>query len=83
MLSYKAERAGSRVIKINPRGTSEGLSINNLHRDYISACRVKNRGLGQPSVPVERRPLLLVTAKAVIEGEVFSMKQEAPCTSVE
>ena len=83
MLLYKAERAGRAVVRVNPRGTSEGLSIDDLHRDYISACRIKNRGLGQPCQPVERRPLLPVTAKAVIEGQVFSAKQEAPCVSVE
>jgi len=78
MLSYKAERAGKRVIKVNPRGTSEGLTINDPYRDYISACRIKNRsGLGQPSEPVERRPILLITAKAMIEGHASSMKQEA------
>ncbi len=80
MLSYKAERAGRRVIKVNPRGTSEGLTMDDPYRDYISACRIKNRGSGsgRPSEPVERRPLLLVTAKAVIEGQVSSMKQEVP-----
>jgi len=79
LLSYKAERAGRRVVKVNPRGTSEGLSMDDPLRDFISACRILNRsGSGRPSEPVERRPLLLVTAKAVIEGQVFSMKQEAP-----
>jgi len=80
LLSYKAARAGRRVEKVNPKGTSEGLSFDD-YRDYISACRIKNRGLGsgRPSEPVERRPLLLVTANAVIEGQVFSVKQEAPC----
>jgi putative transposase len=34
-------------------------------------------------MPVERRPLLLITAKAVIEGQVFSMKQEAPSVRAE
>ncbi|MDF2957811.1 MAG: Transposase [Candidatus Alkanophagales archaeon MCA70_species_1] len=80
LLSYKAERAGRRVVKVNPRGTSEGLTMDDPYRDYISACRIKNggSGSGRPSEPVERRPLLLVTAKAVIEGQVSSMKQEAP-----
>ena len=82
MLSFKAERAGRRVVKVNPRGTSEGLAIDDPLRDYISACRIKERGLGRPCQPVERRPLLLVTAKAVIEGQVSSMKQEALCVSV-
>ncbi len=53
-------------------------------RDYISACRIKNRsGLRRSSEPVERKPLLLITAKAVIEGQVSSMKQEAPYISGE
>ena len=77
LFSYKAERAGRRVIKANPRGTSEGLSMDDLYRDYISANRIKNRGLGQPCQPVERRPLLRVSALAVVTGQVFSVKQEA------
>ena len=81
LLSYKAARAGRRVVRVSPKGTSEGLSDGQL-RDYISACRIKERGLGRPCQPVERRPLLLVTAKAVIEGQVASMKQEALCVSV-
>ena len=82
LLSYKAERAGRKVVKVNPRGTSEGLSMDDPYRDYISACRIKNKaGLGRPYEPVERRPLLLVTAQEVIEGQVSSMKQEAPCVS--
>jgi len=81
-LSYKAERAGRRVVKVNPRGTSEGLTFDDPYRDYISACRIKNRaGLGRSSEPVERRPLLRIHAIAVITGQVFSTKQEAPCES--
>ncbi len=81
LLSYKAERAGRIVVKVNPRGTSEGLSMDDPYRDYISACRIKGLGLGRSSEPVERKPLLLITAKAIIEGQAFSMKQEAPCVS--
>jgi len=81
ILSYKAERAGRRVVRVSPKGTSEGLSFDDQLRDYISACRIKERGLGRPLQPVERRPLLLVTAQEVIEGQVSSMKQEAPCVS--
>jgi len=79
LLSYKAERAGRRVVKVSPKGTSEGL-FDDPYRDYISACRIKNRGLGsgRPSGPVERRPLLRITAIAVVTGQVFSVKQEAP-----
>lgn len=82
MLSFKAARAGRRVVKVNPRGTSEGLSFDDHHRDYISACRILNRsGLGRPSEPVERRPLLRITSHEVVTGQVFSTKQEAPCVS--
>jgi len=80
MLSYKAERAGRRVIKANPRGTSEGLTYNNPLRDYISACRILMRGWDSPDSLLERRPLLrTISYKEVVSGQVFSMKQEAPC----
>ena len=80
-LSYKAERAGKTVVRVSPRGTSEGLSWNDPLRDYISACRILERGLeklgqGLPSEPAERRPLLHVPASAVIVGQVASTKQE-------
>jgi len=82
-LSYKAERAGKTVVKVSPRGTSEGLSWDNPLRDHISARRILERGLerlglGRPFEPVERRPLLHVTAYAVIVGQVPSTKQEPP-----
>jgi len=83
LLSYKAARAGRRVVKVNPRGTSEGLTMDDPLRDYISACRIKNKaGLGRPSEPVERRPLLRITSHEVVTGQVFSTKQEASCVSV-
>jgi putative transposase len=78
LLCEKAERATRRVVKVNPRSTSEGLCLDDPHRDYISACRILSSGLGQPLGPVERRPLLQITAQAVITGQVFSVKQEAP-----
>ncbi|KXB03114.1 hypothetical protein AKJ47_02825 [candidate division MSBL1 archaeon SCGC-AAA261G05] len=91
MLSYKAERAGRRVVGVNPRDTSEGLSWDDPMRDYISAKRILNRalsGLGQPAEPVEERPLLHISAHAVVVGHVFSVKQdfsgvrqEPPCES--
>ena len=83
MLSYKAESASRIVKRVNPRGTSEGLTYDNPLRDYISANRIKNRGsgLGRPFVPVEREPLLCISALAVVTGQVFSVKQEAPCVS--
>jgi len=82
-LSYKAERAGKTVVRVSPRGTSEGLSLDDPLRDYISACRILKRGLeklgqGLPSEPAERRPLLHVTAYSVIVGQVSSTKQEPP-----
>jgi len=78
-LSYKAERAGKTVVKVSPRGTSEGLSRDDPLRDHISARRILERaGWGPPSEPAERRPLLHVTVKAVIVGQVASTKQEPP-----
>ncbi|MCU4140606.1 MAG: Transposase [Methanophagales archaeon] len=82
-LSYKAERAGKTVVKVSPRGTSEGLSRSDPLRDYTSACRILKRGLeklglGLPFEPAERRPLLHVTASSVIVGQVASTKQEPP-----
>jgi len=82
-LSYKAERAGKTVVRVSPRGTSEGLSLDDPLRDHISARRILKRGLeelgqGLPSEPVERRPLLHVTASSVIVGQVPSTKQEPP-----
>jgi len=76
-LSYKAARAGKTVVKVSPRGTSEGLSWDDPLRDYISAHRILERaGWGPPSEPVKRRPLLHVPASAVVMGQVPSMKQE-------
>ena len=82
MLSYKAEGAGRIVVKVNPRGTSKGLDYNNPLRDYISACRILMRGRDYPDSLLERRPLLrTISYKEVVSGQVFSMKQEAPCVS--
>ena len=76
-LSYKAERAGKTVVKVPPRGTSQGLSRDDPLRDYISARRILERaGWGPPSEPVKRGPLLHVPAYAVVMGQVPSMKQE-------
>jgi len=57
LLECKADRAGVRVVKVNPRGTSEGLSYENPLRDWISACRIKMRGWGSPDSPAEMKPL--------------------------
>ena len=80
-LSYKAARAGKTVVKVPPRGTSEGLSWDDPLRDHTSARRILERGLkklgqGLPSEPAERRPLLRITAIAVVTGQVPSTKQE-------
>ena len=84
-LSYKAARAGKTVVKVSPRGTSEGLSWDDPFRDHTSARRILKRGLeklglGLPSEPAERRPLLYVSAYAVVIGQVASMKQEPNLT---
>jgi putative transposase len=69
MLSYKAERANKRVLKVNPRGTSEGLSYENPLRDFISAQRIKMRGWGNPDSPVEMKPLLVeIPASFIVEA---------------
>ena len=80
-LSYKAERAGKTVVRVSPRGTSEGLSWDDTPRDRISAFRIlkgglKKLGQGLPSEPAERRPLRHITVKAVVMGHVPSTKQE-------
>jgi len=84
-LSYKAERAGKTVVRVSPRGTSEGLSWDNPLRDHISARRILERGLeklgqGLPSEPAERRPLRHISASSVIVGQVASTKQEPNLT---
>jgi putative transposase len=80
-LSYKAERAGRTVVKVNPRGTSQNLP-EGMDRDYVAACRILSLGLGRPEVtPVEMGSLLSVSAQAVVAGQAPSLKQEAPCES--
>ena len=86
MLSYKAERAGRRVVKVSQRGTSQENREKIKDRDYRAAVNILNRGLsglGRPLVPVEERPLLRISAFAVVTGQVSPMKQEAPCVSGE
>jgi putative transposase len=79
-LSYKAERAGRVVVKVNPRGTSQEGNMS-LDRDYRASWNILQRGLvglGRPEpTPVEMGPLLDVPASAVIVGQVPSLKQEA------
>lgn len=69
------------VVKVNPRGTSEGLDYSNPLRDWISANRILMRGRDYPDSLLERRPLLRTISYEVVSGQVFSMKQEAPCVS--
>jgi len=69
LLEYKAERAGARVVKVNPRGTSKGLTYEDPLRDLISACRIKMRGWGSPDSPAEMKPLLVfVPASFIVEA---------------
>jgi putative transposase len=69
LLEQKAERATVRVVKVNPRGTSDGLSYENPLRDWISANRIKMRGWDSPETPAEMRPLLaFVPASLIIEA---------------
>jgi len=83
-LAYKAENAGKRVVKVDPRGTSKGLTYDNPLRDYISACRILMRGWDSPDSLLERRPLpRTISYKEVVSGQVFSMNQEAPSVRAE
>ncbi|HOQ20649.1 MAG TPA: hypothetical protein PLE91_06195 [Methanothermobacter sp.] len=59
MLAYKAENAGKRAVKVNPKGTSKGLTPNNPYQDHISATRILDSGLGQPPKPA-KNPLLSI-----------------------
>ena len=86
LLSYKAERAGRRVVKVSQRGTSQENEEKIKDRDYRAAVNILNRGLsglGRPLAPVEEKPLLRISAFAVVTGQVSPMKQEAPCVSGE
>ncbi|MFX1492219.1 MAG: IS200/IS605 family accessory protein TnpB-related protein, partial [Promethearchaeota archaeon] len=77
-LSYKAERAGRIVIRVNPRGTSKERHFGiKLDRDYNAALNIHGRGLGHPPVPVKRGSLHRIPASAVVAGQVNVMKQEA------
>ncbi|MEM0328434.1 MAG: transposase, partial [Thermoproteota archaeon] len=69
LLEQKAERAAVRVVKVNPRGTSEGLSYENPYRDWISANRIKMRGWDSPKTPAEMKPLLVeIPASLIVEA---------------
>lgn len=48
-------------------------------RDYNASLNILDVGLGQSRMPVEREPLpLVIPYRKVIEGQVLSMKREAP-----
>ncbi|MEM2897335.1 MAG: transposase [Candidatus Bathyarchaeia archaeon] len=69
LLEYKAESAGVQVVKVNPRGTSKGLSYESSLRDWISANRIKMRGWDSPDSPAEVKPILaFVPASFIIEA---------------
>jgi len=69
LLEQKAERAAVRVVKVNPKGTSEGLSYGNPLRDWISANRILMRGWDGPESPAEMKPLLVeIPASLIVEA---------------
>jgi putative transposase len=72
MLSYKAANAGRMLVKVNPRGTSKEYKHGELDRDYNAALNILERGLaglGQPSVPVEIKPLpVAIRASVIVEA---------------
>lgn len=72
MLSYKAEGAGRRLMKVNPRGTSAEYKYGELDRDYNASLNILERGLsglGRPLEPVEIKPLLVeIPASSIIEA---------------
>jgi len=57
------------VVKVNPRGTSKGLSYEDPLRDWISANRILMRGWGGPDPPAEMKPLLVeIPASLIVEA---------------
>jgi len=51
-------------------------------RDYNASLNILDVGLGQSRMPVEGEPLpLVIPYLNVIEGQVLSVKREAPCVS--
>ncbi|MCK4844886.1 MAG: transposase, partial [Candidatus Heimdallarchaeota archaeon] len=49
-----------------------------LDRDYNSSINILKRGTGCTSLLVENRPLVTISASAIVSGQVFSMNQETP-----
>jgi len=76
LLEYKAESAGVRVVRVNPRGTSKGLSCEDPLRDWISANRILMRGWDGPKSPAEMKPLLVeIPASVIVEaGSPYSFR---------
>ncbi len=72
MLSYKAERAGRMVVKVNPRSTSKIYKHGELDRDYNASLNILERGLsglGRPFEPAEIEPLLVeIPASLIVEA---------------
>lgn len=69
MLSYKAERAGRTLLKVDPKYTSQENEMIE-DRDLRGSMNILNRGLsglGQPLAPVKTRPLQIVSASLVVE----------------
>ncbi|MBE8539423.1 RNA-guided endonuclease TnpB family protein [Geoglobus acetivorans] len=105
LLVYKAERAGRRVVRVNPTNTSKrcancGYIVKNISlkdrsfacpncgweadRDYNASLNILDVGLGRSRTPVERESLsLVIPYRKVIEGQVLSMKREAPSVRAE
>lgn len=83
---------GTRASKVKVRGVDALLPLQNLpfkecglvvDRDLNASLNILKKGLdeglGRPGLPVEGRPLpRVVPYEAVIMGQVFLMKQEAP-----
>jgi len=71
MLSYKAERAGRTLLRVNPAYTSQENTNIIEDRDFRASVNILNRGLsglGRPLVPVETKPLRVIPASFVVEA---------------
>lgn len=75
MLSYKAERAGKTVVKVNPRGTSKEYKYGELDKDYNASLNILMRGLQKVGwgpaefTPVEMGPLpRVISASSIVEA---------------
>jgi len=96
MLSYKAERAGKTVVRVEARGTTQkcsgcGMEVKKslstrmhccpccgleIDRDYNAALNILKLGL-------EKLPQELRESTPVEMEQTLSLKQEAPCESLE